>query len=166
MYLTLNEIFSKSENEVILLTRKEGDNIKCLMAVEFCLSYFYSDNFFLHSLFSFYSVSFLVREFFLKGWQWSFYSLWLYQVRNFIFPYIFCTTETKQIGICNGPQFALGAWYYFVNKRWSWPFFPDKSWFVLIYIYCCRYTIMQVSKILFCKKMFGKNLAYPIKNSS
>ena len=46
MYLTLNEIFSKSENEVILLTRKEGDNIKCLMAVEFCLSYFYSDNFF------------------------------------------------------------------------------------------------------------------------
>lgn len=46
MYLTLNEIFSKSENEVILLTRKEGDNIKCLMSVEFCLSYFYSDNFF------------------------------------------------------------------------------------------------------------------------
>ena len=117
----------------------------------------------MHSLFSFYSVSFLVREFFLKGWQWSFYSLWLYQVRNFIFPYIFCTTETKQIGICNGPQFALGAWYYFVNKRWSWPFFPDKSWFVLIYIYCCRYTIMHVSKILFCKKMFRKTLLIQLK---
>ena len=68
MYLTLNEFFSKSENEVILLIRKEGDNIKCLMAVEFCLSYFYSDKnlfcivYFLSIQFPFWSENFSSKD--------------------------------------------------------------------------------------------------------